>query len=50
VECDFFKQLETGQSAHYKLLAEFKYTLPRWLPQIQVDFVNPTIRIYERIP
>ena len=49
VECDFFRQLETGHSAHYKLLAEFKYTLPRWLPQIQIDFVNPTIRIYERI-
>lgn len=50
VECDFFKQLDTGRSDHYKLLAEFKYSLPRWLPQIQVDFVNPAIRIYERIP
>ena len=49
-ECDFFKQLETGRSDHYKLLMEFKYTLPRWLPQIHVDFVNPTISIYERIP
>jgi len=50
VECDFFKQLETGHSDHYKLLAEFSYSLPAYLPQIQVDFVNPTIRIYERIP
>lgn len=50
VECDFFKQLETGRSDHYKLLAEFEYTLLPWLPQIQVDFVNPVIRIYERIP
>lgn len=50
VECDFFKQLDAGQTDHYKLLAEFKYSLPRWLPQIQVDFVNPAIRIYERIP
>jgi len=49
VECDFFRKLESGKSDHYKLLKEFKYTLPRWLPQIQVDFVNPTIRIYERI-
>jgi hypothetical protein len=48
VECDFFKQLETGKSDHYALLAEFKYELPAWLPQIHVDFVNPTIRIYER--
>ncbi len=50
LECDFFKQLETGQSTHYKLLKEFKYTLPSYLPQIQFDFINPTIRIYERIP
>lgn len=50
VECEFFKQLETGQSNHYKLIAEFSYSLPPYLPQIQVLFVNPTIRIYERIP
>lgn len=50
LECTFFKQLEAGGSAHYKLLAEFKYTLPRWLPQIQFEFINPAIRIYERIP
>ena len=50
VECDFFKQLATGQSNHYRLIAEFSYSLPRYLPQMQVDFVNPTIRIYERIP
>lgn len=50
VECDFFKQLATGQSDHYKLIAEFSYALPPYLPQIQVAFVNPTIRIYERLP
>ncbi len=50
VECDFFKQLATGQSNHYKLIAEFSYSPPPYLPQVQVDFVNPTIRIYERIP
>ncbi len=49
VECDFFKQLETGQSEHYKLLKEFKYTLPPYLPQESFEFINPTIRIYERI-
>ncbi|HXD12410.1 MAG TPA: phospholipid carrier-dependent glycosyltransferase, partial [Anaerolineales bacterium] len=49
LECDFFKQLAAGQSAHYKLLTEFAYAPPSYLPQIQVDFVNPTIRIYERI-
>jgi len=49
VECDFFKQLASGQFAHYKLLIEFAYAPPPYLPQIQVDFVNPTIRIYERL-
>ena len=49
IECDFFKQLATGQSAHYKLIKEFSYTLPAYLPQIEVAFVNPSIRIYERI-
>ena len=49
VECDFFKQLATGQSSHYKLLAEFKYTLLPYLPRIDVLFINPAIRIYERI-
>jgi 4-amino-4-deoxy-L-arabinose transferase-like glycosyltransferase len=49
-ECEFFQQLETGQSAHYKLIAEFHYSLPPYLPQMSIDFVNPSIRIYERIP
>lgn len=49
VECEFFAQLETGQSEHYRLIAEFEYSLPPYLPQIQVLFVNPAIRIYERI-
>jgi hypothetical protein len=48
VECNFFKQLATGQSAHYKLIAEFSYHLPAFLPQISLEYVNPTIRIYER--
>lgn len=49
VECDFFKQLATGQSHHYKLLTEFSYSLPAYLPPIEITFVNPSIRIYERI-
>ena len=49
VECDFFKQLATGRSNHYQLLKEFSYQLPPYLPQIKFLFVNPTIRIYERI-
>ena len=50
VECDFFKQLDTGRSSHYKLVSEFSYSLPPWLPQMRITFVNPVIRIYERIP
>ena len=49
VECDFFKQLATGQSVHYKLIKEFSYILPAYLPQIKIAFVNPSIRVYERI-
>jgi Dolichyl-phosphate-mannose-protein mannosyltransferase len=48
-ECDFFKQLATGQSNHYKLIAEFSYSLPPYLPQLKISFVNPKIWIYERI-
>lgn len=49
-ECDFFKQLNTGQSKHYKQIAEFSYSLPPYLPQITVQFVNPVIRVYQRMP
>ena len=50
VECDFFKQLAAGESSHYELIADFSYRLPPFLPQLEVSFVNPEIRIYERIP
>jgi hypothetical protein len=49
LECEFFERLKAGKSEHYRLMAEFKYSLPWYLPQIQVLFVNPEIRIYERI-
>lgn len=49
VECEFFKQLATGKTDHYQLIAEFEYSLPWYLPQVQVAIANPTIRIYERI-
>lgn len=49
VECDFFKQLASGRSNHYQLVADFSYSLPPYLPQIQIAFVNPEYRIYERI-
>ncbi len=49
VECDFFRQLASGRSEHYRLLADFNYSPPWFLPRVQVDFVNPEIRLYERI-
>jgi hypothetical protein len=48
-ECEFFQQLETGESNHYRLVAEFFYKLPPYLPQMNIAFVNPAIRVYERI-
>lgn len=48
-ECEFFKQLATGGSEHYHLIAEFSYSLPWYLPQVHVAIANPTIRIYERV-
>jgi hypothetical protein len=50
VECDFFRQLAKGRSDHYQLIREFSYHLPAFLPRISVEYVNPTIRIYERTP
>ncbi|MEW6083487.1 MAG: phospholipid carrier-dependent glycosyltransferase [Chloroflexota bacterium] len=49
-ECEFFKQLATGKTDHYQMIAEFSYSLPSYLPQVQVAIANPEIRIYERIP
>ncbi|HQU37539.1 MAG TPA: phospholipid carrier-dependent glycosyltransferase [Anaerolineales bacterium] len=48
-ECEFFKELAAGGSEHYHLIAEFSYSLPWYLPQVQVAIANPSIRIYERI-
>lgn len=48
-ECEFFNQLATGRSAHYRLIAEFSYSVPPFLPKLRISFVNPAIRIYERI-
>lgn len=49
VECDFFKELLSGKVNSYRLLKEFTYQLPPYLPQLQVTSVNPEIRIYERV-
>ena len=49
VECDFFKKLLVGKVTTYRLLKEFTYSLPPYLPQVSLSAVNPEIRIYERI-
>ncbi|GAB4418934.1 MAG: hypothetical protein Kow002_06210 [Anaerolineales bacterium] len=48
VECDFFDDLFNGQSS-YKLLKAFPaYELPWFMPQVRLDFVNPSIMIFQR--
>ena len=49
VECNFFKSLLAGESNNYRLLKEFTYRLPPYLPQVSLSAVNPEIRIYERV-
>jgi 4-amino-4-deoxy-L-arabinose transferase-like glycosyltransferase len=49
VECDFFKRLIAGQIPSFRLMKEFVYQLPPYLPVLSVTSVNPEVRIYERI-
>jgi hypothetical protein len=46
-ECDFFADLLAGDTS-YELIGEFAYTLPRFLPQIEIAFVNPEIWVFEK--
>ncbi len=49
VECDFFKRLLDGKVTTFRLMEEFHYSLPPYLPQVSVLTVNPDIKIYERV-
>jgi hypothetical protein len=49
VECDFFKRLLDGKVTTFRLMKEFHYSLPSWLPPVSVLTVNPDIKIYERV-
>jgi hypothetical protein len=49
VECDFFKRLLAGEVTSFRLVKEFTYSLPPWLPNVSISAVNPEIRIYERV-
>ncbi len=49
VECDFFKRLLAGDVTTFRLMKEFTYSLPPWMPDISLSAVNPEVRIYERV-
>jgi hypothetical protein len=50
MECDFFKRLLAGKVTTFRLVKEYTYSLPSYLPQVTVSTVNPEIRIYQRVP
>jgi hypothetical protein len=50
VECDFFKKLLAGKITTFRLVKEYTYSLPPYLPRVSISAVNPEIRIYERVP
>ena len=47
VECDFFERLLAGEAQYY-LIGDFSYSLPKFLPQISLAFVNPKIQVFQR--
>ncbi len=49
IECDFFKRLLAGEVDSYRLVQEFRYRLPWYLPEVSIATVNPDILIYERL-
>jgi 4-amino-4-deoxy-L-arabinose transferase-like glycosyltransferase len=49
VECDFFMRLLAGKVTTFRLMNEFAYSLPPYLPNVSVLTVNPEIKIYERV-
>jgi hypothetical protein len=46
-ECEFFQKLLTD-GTDYQKIEEFSYSLPRYLPQTTIEFINPTIQVYRR--
>ena len=48
VECDFFAKLQAGET-NYRLVKDFKYSLPAFLPELSIAAVNPEIKVYERV-
>lgn len=49
VECNFFLRLLDDDVKNYRLLKEFTYELPPYLPKVSLTAVNPKVHIYERV-
>ncbi len=49
VECDFFMRLQSGEVDSFRLLGAYTYSLPSYLPRVNISTVNPEIYIYERV-
>lgn len=49
VECEFFRRLLDGKVTTYRLIGEFSYSLPSYLPKVFVSAVNPDVKVYERV-
>jgi hypothetical protein len=49
VECEFFARLIAGDTS-FKMVREFEYSLPPYLPRISVYALNPEVRVYEYAP
>ena len=46
-DCDFFQRLRSGET-NYDLIKRFSYTLPPYLPDPDVSFLNPDLEFYQR--
>jgi len=49
VECKFFRPLLAGEITTFRLMEDFHYALPPYLPNVSVSAVNPEIRVYGRV-
>jgi hypothetical protein len=47
-DCDFFNRLFSGE-ANYELVEVFEYDLPKFIPTVNITFLNPDIRVYKRV-
>ena len=47
LECAFFAELLAGETS-YLLIGDFRYSLPSYLPQISIAFVNPEVQVFEK--